>query len=59
MTALFHPRRDDWAHHFEFQGAVIVGLTPVGRATVLVPGMNEPGRLERRIELLIEGEELL
>jgi hypothetical protein len=34
ITPLFHPRRDRWVEHFVFQGAFIVGLTPVGRATV-------------------------
>jgi hypothetical protein len=41
LTRLFHPRTDEWADHFVFrllQSGVdrvhIVGLTPIGRATV-------------------------
>jgi len=35
-VALFHPRRDNWAEHFQFQfdSGEIGGLTPTGRATV-------------------------
>jgi hypothetical protein len=28
-VALFHPRRDLWMEHFQFQGARIEGLTPI------------------------------
>jgi 5-methylcytosine-specific restriction endonuclease McrA len=51
ITPLFHPRRDEWNDHFSFQGTLLVGLTPVGRVTVLVLAMNSPGRLELRAEL--------
>jgi len=40
---LFHPRSDDWAEHFELDGARIAGNTPVGRATVQVLSMNAEG----------------
>jgi hypothetical protein len=56
LVPLFHPRRDIWADHFEFQGARIVGRTPSGRATVYVLAMNDERRLERRAELLARGE---
>jgi hypothetical protein len=58
ITPLFHPRRDRWAEHFVFQGALIVGLTPVGRATVRTLNMNGADRLEVREELLARGESL-
>jgi hypothetical protein len=58
MTRLFHPRRDRWDEHFAFQGALIVGLTPVGRATVRTLNMNGADRLEVREELLARGESL-
>jgi hypothetical protein len=56
VVLLFHPRRDTWSEHFEFDGARIVGRTPVGRATVHVLAMNDPRRLELRAELLARGE---
>ncbi len=48
---LFNPRRDAWADHFTLQGARIVGLTPIGRATVDVLAMNARHRLNVRDEL--------
>jgi hypothetical protein len=41
-----------------FQGPMVRGLTPIGRATVVVFAMNAPIRLEMRAELLANGEEL-
>jgi hypothetical protein len=56
LVPLFHPRRDAWTDHFEFQGPRIVGLTATGRATVYVLAMNDERRIERRAELLARGE---
>lgn len=40
-VALCHPRRDVWEQHFGVnEGAAIVGITPVGRATVVRLQMN-------------------
>jgi len=56
MVPVFHPRRDQWTEHFLFRGVRIEGLTPVGRATVHVLGMNDTRRLELRSELLFQNE---
>lgn len=56
LVPLFNPRRDEWPEHFEFRTYWIAGLTPIGRATVYVLGMNETRRLEIRALLLAEGE---
>ena len=39
---LFQPRRDEWNDHFTWSadGLEIVGLTPIGRATVNVLNLN-------------------
>lgn len=39
---LFHPRRDDWAEHFAWDGSQthLTGLTAIGRATVVALNMN-------------------
>jgi hypothetical protein len=58
LVRLFHPRRHKWAWHFRWQGAVLVGRTPIGRATVLVLGMNLPHRVTLR-EALLEAGDLL
>ncbi|MBC8446802.1 MAG: HNH endonuclease [Chloroflexi bacterium] len=47
---LFHPRRQQWRQHFHWSenGSEIVGLTPVGRATVAALNMNHPAIVEAR-----------
>ena len=39
---LYHPRRDLWQFHFQWEGVVLVGKTPVGRATIAAMDMNRP-----------------
>jgi hypothetical protein len=56
IVSLFHPRRDSWTEHLEWRGPRIEGLTAVGRATVLVLGMNDARRLDLRAELLARRE---
>ena len=55
LVPLFNPRRDIWAEHFQVRGVSIVGLTPGGRATVLVLAMNERRRLAVRAALVGKG----
>ena len=51
LVPLFHPRRDRWNSHFVFHGARIQGITPSGRATVMVLAMNDARRLELRSQV--------
>jgi hypothetical protein len=46
---LFHPRSDRWEEHFTESAGEILGLTPVGRATVAVLDMNHPARIALRL----------
>ena len=39
---LFSPRGQVWGDHFRWEGAVVVPLTPTGRATVVALAMNRP-----------------
>jgi hypothetical protein len=55
LVRLFHPRRDRWSGHFAFEGALIVGISAIGRATVEVLAMNDTRRLELRREILRHG----
>src|SRR6516165_10235461 len=55
LARLFNPRRQRWARHFEWHGAVVVGKTAVGRTTVAVLAMNDPDRLALRQELMAQG----
>lgn len=50
VTLLFHPRTDKWDDHFRRVGERILGLTDVGRTTVLLLQMNAPHRAELRLE---------
>jgi hypothetical protein len=53
-TQLFNPRRNRWRDHFRWDDYQIVGLTPIGRASVAALDFNHPRRL-----LIRHAEELL
>jgi hypothetical protein len=55
LVPLFHPRRHKWSRHFRWQGALLAGRTPIGRATIAVLGINQPLRVRLRQELIDEG----
>ncbi|GMR22797.1 MAG: hypothetical protein BMS9Abin37_1171 [Acidobacteriota bacterium] len=55
MVRLFHPRRDDWGDHFEWRGALLLGRTPIGRATVKLLSINHPDYALLRESLIDEG----
>ena len=55
IVPLFHPRRDRWEDHFRWRGAVLAGLTPSGRATLVVLAINDPTRVALRESLIAEG----
>jgi HNH endonuclease len=55
VVALFHPRKHRWADQFRWNGAVIIGLTPTGRATVATLQMNGLERVRLRQFLMSEG----
>src|SRR3989304_2292324 len=53
---LFHPRLHVWHDHFAIRGARILGLTPVGRATIQLLSINDVRRMRLRRELIDQGE---
>ena len=55
LSRLFHPRRHTWSRHFRWDGAVLIGLTPIGRATIRVLHMNDLLRVRLRSQLISEG----
>lgn len=55
ITALFHPRTQDWATHFAMSGDTISGVTSTGRATVATLNMNDPTERSVRLELIRQG----
>jgi hypothetical protein len=51
LTPLFHPRRDRWEDHFIWRGSRLRGLTPIGRVTIEVLGINQLDAVKVRREL--------
>ena len=56
VVPLFHPRLDTWDAHFIVDDVVIVGRTPIGRATVRLLRMNTDDRQKVRAALRARGE---
>lgn len=54
IVRLYHPRRDRWAAHFGWseEFTLIVGHTPIGRATIQRLQLNRPGVINLRRVLL-------
>lgn len=55
IVRLFHPRRDRWKRHFHWEGAVLVGRTSMGRTTIALLEINDPGAVVLREGLFEEG----
>ncbi len=55
VVPLFNPRRHKWRRHFRWDGAVLIGLTPIGRATIAVLEINLDYRIDLRQGLIDEG----
>lgn len=54
MIPLFHPRKDQWPDHFQYDGVRIAGVTPIGRITAALLKFNEGKRIRiREIERLL------
>ncbi|MGH9873801.1 MAG: HNH endonuclease [Pyrinomonadaceae bacterium] len=47
-TQLFHPRRQSWEDHFEWQGIYLAGKTGTGRTTVRVLKINSEDQVALR-----------
>jgi hypothetical protein len=59
MVRLFNPRRDIWIEHFKVVKGVIVGVTPIGRATAALLALNRPLLIRRRQRLRQLGVRIL
>jgi hypothetical protein len=55
LGRLFHPRLDKWADHFRWKGPKILGITAIGRTTIVVLNMNHPDSVAVRAALIAEG----
>ena len=48
LTELFHPRRQAWEDHFEWQGIYLAGKTATGRTTIRVLNINSEDQVALR-----------
>lgn len=48
ITQLFHPRRQSWEDHFEWQGIYLAGKTATGRTTIRVLNINSEDQIALR-----------
>jgi hypothetical protein len=55
LVPLFNPRRQVWDEHFKWNGPRLIGLTPIGRATIAVLSINLKARVLVRASLIEEG----
>jgi len=56
-TKLYDPRAQRWHEHFVINpDATLSGITPEGRATVIVLRFNEEGRVRYRLQALADGK---
>lgn len=57
LVPLYNPRTQKWQDHFRWneESTRIIGLTPIGRATVDTLQMNRPGVMNIRRILFITG----
>jgi hypothetical protein len=49
-VTLFNPRRQAWPEHFRWDGVRVIGLTPIGRATVIALDLNRSMMVAIRTE---------
>jgi hypothetical protein len=55
IVPLFNPRTQSWQDHFRHDGAVIIALSPQGRATERLLQLNQIDRVLLRRELISAG----
>ncbi|MEW6209401.1 MAG: HNH endonuclease signature motif containing protein [Acidobacteriota bacterium] len=55
LVTLFNPRAQEWGEHFALAGALLTGLTPTGRVTIVLLRMNDPVRVDQRRQLIEDG----
>jgi hypothetical protein len=55
IVRLFHPRRDIWAEHFQWNGPELTALTQIGQVTIAVLMINDSEVIALRKVLAEEG----
>jgi hypothetical protein len=52
IVRLFHPRRHKWSRYFRWNGPLLVGRTPIGRASIAVLKINDDAVVATRAALI-------
>ena len=56
ITILFHPRKQHWTDHFELGAdGTLNGRTTTGRTTIRLLKLNDPERVQERVDLIALG----
>lgn len=56
-TKLYNPRRQRWDEHFQINpDATLIGISPEGRATIIVLNINEESRVKHRQMAMVLGD---
>jgi hypothetical protein len=57
IVPLFNPRTQSWAEHFQWSedGLAIIGITAIGRATVVAVQLNNPFLTQARRRWVLAG----
>lgn len=55
LVRLFNPRQHRWNYHFSIDGPLVIGRTPIGRATLYLLNMNARRMVALREALIAEG----
>lgn len=55
LVPLFNPRAQQWVDHFRWDGPLLVGTSPAGRAAIRVLAINAGRRIAVRTQLMAEG----
>jgi hypothetical protein len=58
MVPIYHPRRDRWHDHFAWSDdfALVLGVSPTGRGTVVALHLNREGLVNLRRVLYLTGK---
>jgi 5-methylcytosine-specific restriction endonuclease McrA len=58
IVSLYNPRQNSWSVHFKwsYDFTLLVGLTPIGRATVETLKLNRDGVINLRVVLVAVGK---
>ena len=58
IIRLYHPRKDTWSDHFEWNESSLTPKTPIGEATIKVLRINHPDAVAVRRILLDSGYQI-